>query len=83
MSQPDLFLMPNSVTSRYQRIKTLLLDRGYDSIASFAEDCGVSRSMMSMILHGHKNPALPLRLKMANVLKCDSSLLFPPAEVPE
>ncbi len=73
----DDFFCSKRVTPRYTRIKTIMLDRGIKSIQDLADKCGVSRSMMSLVMHNHKEPYLPLKLKIAEVLNTDSRVVFP------
>jgi transcriptional regulator with XRE-family HTH domain len=74
---PDFFLKQNSVTNRYVRIKSIMLDRGHRTIQDFANELGVSRSLISLIMHSHKEPSPTMKLQMAKALNVDSRIIFP------
>ena len=46
------------------------------TMPALADKCGVSRSLMSQVLHEHIEPTDSLKLKMAEVLNTDTLILF-------
>lgn len=83
LSEPPQEIEPrtNHVKQRqeipYWRVISIMQDRGISTIQEMANRCGVSRPLISAVLHGHVVASHNLKLKMASVLRCDSRVLFP------
>ncbi len=75
-TQDEVFFNSNHVKNRYDRIVAMMLDREVKNIQELADKCGVSRSLMSQVLHEHIEPTDSLKLKMAEVLNTDTLVLF-------
>lgn len=66
----------NGVSRRYNDIlHRLVIDR-YKHISRFAEKVGVSRSYISQIIHGHREPTVKEKIKIAKELGVDSLTIW-------
>ncbi len=74
---PDFFFKQKLVSKRYERMKAILLDRGYRTIQDFANDLGTSRSYVSLVMHCHTEPTPAMKITIAAKLKTDSRIIFP------
>lgn len=77
-------ILSESVTARYNnttrtnhRLLALILDRGFKTIQSFADEMSVSRSLISQIIHYHKEPSEEMKIMIAKKLETDSRVIFP------
>lgn len=70
------FFCSNPVKNRYITIKTLMLDRGFKNIQDLASELGISRPLLSRIMHNHIQPTTALKLRIAKILKSDTCLIF-------
>lgn len=83
MTHQSDFFVEKGATARYYRLRTIMDDRGIKTFADLGAKLGVSRSLISQIAHGHKDPSRQLRLAIASVLNCDSYLIFDSQEKKE
>ena len=74
----------NYVMSRYNnacrtnmKLISLIQDRGYRTISDFADALGVSRSLISQIVHYLREPTTAMKLAIAKKLDTDSRIIFP------
>lgn len=75
-AKEDLFFIDSIVTSRYERFKLIMTDRGIETIQKLADMNGISRSLMSLYIHEKKEPSAAMKIKIAESLKTDTLILF-------
>lgn len=70
-------IQENEVTECYNNVLHSMITAKSWTIQEFANKCGVSRSAISLIIHGHRKPSLELTIKMSKILDVDSRIIFP------
>lgn len=67
----------NQVNSRFNVVLDRMITERYGTKQAFADKLGVTRSLVSLIVHGHKEACTETKIKMAKELGVDSRTLWP------
>jgi transcriptional regulator with XRE-family HTH domain len=80
MEQKTNFFCSKGVLSRRGRILAMMEKNDIYYIVDLAKKVGTSRPTMSAIINGHIRPSQSQMLRIAQILKCDSRIIFPEEE---